>query len=42
MIRLGREHFQQHSSEHHARVRKALDEKNLIDMCVSMGDEHKR
>jgi len=40
MIQLGREFFQQHkvSSETYARALKALGEKNLIDMCVLMGD----
>ena len=40
MIQLGREMFQKHkvSSETYARVKKAIGEKNLIDMCVLMGD----
>jgi hypothetical protein len=40
MIQLGREYFQRHkvSSETYARALKALGEKNLIDMCVLMGD----
>jgi len=40
MIQLGREFFQQHkvSSETYGRALKALGEKNLIDMCVLMGD----
>lgn len=40
MIQLGREYFQKHkvSSETYARALKALGEKNLIDMCVLMGD----
>jgi len=40
MIQLGREFFQKHkvSSETYARALKALGEKNLIDMCVLMGD----
>jgi 4-carboxymuconolactone decarboxylase len=40
MIQLGREMFQKHkvSSETYARAKKALGEKNLIDMCVLMGD----
>lgn len=37
---LGREFFQQHkvSADTYARALKALDPKNLIDMCVLMGD----
>ena len=40
MIQLGREYFQDHkvSSSTYARALKALGEKNLIDMCVLMGD----
>jgi 4-carboxymuconolactone decarboxylase len=40
MIQLGRELFQNHkvSSATYARALKALGEKNLIDMCVLMGD----
>ncbi len=40
MIQLGREYFQTHkvSSATYARALKALGEKNLIDMCVLMGD----
>ena len=40
MIQLGREYFQTHkiSSETYAHALKALGEKNLIDMCVLMGD----
>ena len=40
MIQLGREFFQQHkvSSVTYARALKALGERNLIDMCVLMGD----
>jgi hypothetical protein len=40
MIQLGREMFQKHrvSSETYARALKALGEKNLVDMCVLMGD----
>ena len=40
MIQLGREMFQNHkvSSATFARALKALGEKNLIDMCVLMGD----
>ena len=40
MIELGREYFQHHkvSSATYARALKALGEKNLIDMCVLMGD----
>lgn len=40
MIQLGREFFQTHkvSSQTYARALKALGEKNLIDMCVLMGD----
>jgi 4-carboxymuconolactone decarboxylase len=40
MIQLGREFFQQHkvSSETYWRALKALGGKNLIDMCVLMGD----
>jgi hypothetical protein len=40
MIQLGREYFQTHnvSSETYARALNALGEKNLIDMCVLMGD----
>ena len=40
MIQLGREYFQNHrvSSATYARALKALGEKNLIDMCVLMGD----
>ena len=40
MIQLGREYFQNHkvTSETYARVLKALGEKNLVDMCVLMGD----
>jgi 4-carboxymuconolactone decarboxylase len=40
MIQLGREYYQTHkvSSATYARALKALGEKNLIDMCVLMGD----
>ena len=40
MIQLGREYFQNHkvSSATYTRALKALGEKNLIDMCVLMGD----
>ena len=40
MIQLGREMFQKHkvSSETYARAKKAIGEKNLIDMCILMGD----
>lgn len=40
MIQLGREYFQTHkvSSETYARVLAAIGRKNLIDMCVLMGD----
>ena len=40
MIQLGREYFQTHKvgSATYARALKALGEKNLIDMCVLMGD----
>lgn len=40
MIQLGREYFQKHkvSSATYARALKALGEKNLIDMCMLMGD----
>jgi alkylhydroperoxidase family enzyme len=40
MIQVGREYFQTHKvrSETYARALKALGEKNLIDMCVLMGD----
>jgi 4-carboxymuconolactone decarboxylase len=40
MIQLGREFFRNHkvSSATYARALKALGEKNLIDMCVLMGD----
>jgi 4-carboxymuconolactone decarboxylase len=40
MIQLGREYFQKHkvSAETYARALEALGEKNLIDMCVLMGD----
>ena len=40
MIQLGREMFQNHkvSSATYARALKALGEKNLVDMCVLMGD----
>ncbi len=40
MIQLGREYFQEHkvSSATYARALKALGEKNLIDMCVLIGD----
>ena len=40
MIQLGREYYQKHkvSSETYARALKAIGEKNLIDMCVLMGN----
>ena len=40
IIQLGREMFQKHkvSSETYARAKKAIGEKNLIDMCILMGD----
>jgi alkylhydroperoxidase family enzyme len=40
MIQLGREYFQTHKvrSDTYARALKALGERNLIDMCVLMGD----
>ncbi len=40
MIQLVREYFQTHkvTSETYARVTAAIGRKNLIDMCVLMGD----
>jgi 4-carboxymuconolactone decarboxylase len=40
IIQLGREYFQTHkvSSETYARVLASLGERNLVDMCVLMGD----
>jgi 4-carboxymuconolactone decarboxylase len=40
IIQLGREYYQKHkvSPETYARVLKAIGEKNLIDMCILMGN----